>query len=345
MTGRLVSAGSILVDLAFRVPHPPEPGGDVLASPPALTVAGGFNLLVAAARQHVPTVYAGTFGGGPYGQLVQRALAEAGIVAANRAADDGDTGVCVVLVDNTAERTFVTAPGVETSVTVHDLARAHPTPADLVAVSGYDLAYPQSGRTTAEWVRSLPAGCRVVLDPGPMVADIPSDLLAQVLTRAQIVSLNRREAGLVGGVTSAGDDPVDQLWHAAVRSAWPLAPDRLLVIRDGARGCTASGGELGAETLVVPAPVVQAVDTTGAGDIHTGVLMAGLLQGRSLLEAARRANVAAAFSVTVPGPAAAPTRSELDALVDDLGGARADNTPTRAAASPDHDSTAAASQT
>ena len=318
MTGRVISAGSILVDLAFRVPHPPEPGGDVLASPPTLTVAGGFNLLVAAARQNVPTVYAGTLGSGPYGHLVAAALEAAGIVAANPPTPEGDTGVCVVMVDDAAERTFITSPGVETSATVADLDRCRPTPDDLIAVSGYDLAYPQSGRTVAGWARALPAGCRVVLDPGPMVADIPSDIVADLVARSGILTMNRREAGLAAGLRFDWDEPVGDGWHRAVRDRWGLPADQLLVLRDGARGCTVSGGECGPQPRAVPAPAVQAVDTTGAGDTHTGVLLAGLLQGRPVLDALRRATVAAAHSVTRPGPATAPTATDLDALVGDV---------------------------
>jgi sugar/nucleoside kinase (ribokinase family) len=50
----------------------------------------------------------------------------------------------------------------------------------------------------------------------------------------------------------------------------------------------------GAEPVVVPAVPVDAVDTTGAGDVHTGVFLAGLLRGASAPEAARRANAVAA---------------------------------------------------
>jgi sugar/nucleoside kinase (ribokinase family) len=53
------------------------------------------------------------------------------------------------------------------------------------------------------------------------------------------------------------------------------------------------------------------VDTTGAGDTHTGVFLAALLSGRDAPAAARTANAAAAFAVTRRGPAAAPTAAEL----------------------------------
>ena len=60
------------------------------------------------------------------------------------------------------------------------------------------------------------------------------------------------------------------------------------------------------------APAVHAVDTTGAGDAHSGVFLAALADGLSAADAARRANAAAALAVTRPGPATSPDRAELD---------------------------------
>ena len=57
------------------------------------------------------------------------------------------------------------------------------------------------------------------------------------------------------------------------------------------------------------------VDTTGAGDTHTGVLVSGLMDGLDVVSAARRANAAAAEAVSRIGPASAPRRDEIDALL------------------------------
>ena len=54
------------------------------------------------------------------------------------------------------------------------------------------------------------------------------------------------------------------------------------------------------------------IDSTGAGDTHTGVLIAGLTEGLDPVAAVRRANAAAAISVTRRGPATAPNRAELN---------------------------------
>jgi sugar/nucleoside kinase (ribokinase family) len=91
-----------------------------------------------------------------------------------------------------------------------------------------------------------------------------------------------------------------------------LAADSLLVLRHGAGGCRLAGAHLPSPFVHAAAPVVAAIDTTGAGDTHTGVLIASLADGADLLSAALRANAAAALSVTQHGPATAPHRRELD---------------------------------
>jgi sugar/nucleoside kinase (ribokinase family) len=61
----------------------------------------------------------------------------------------------------------------------------------------------------------------------------------------------------------------------------------------------------------VPGFRVDVLDTTGAGDTHTGTFIAALARGADALDAARTANAAAALSVTRRGPATAPSAAEL----------------------------------
>jgi len=56
---------------------------------------------------------------------------------------------------------------------------------------------------------------------------------------------------------------------------------------------------------------VDAVDTSGAGDTHTGAFIAALAGGADEVDAARTANAAAALSVTRRGPATGPAAAEL----------------------------------
>jgi ribokinase len=61
----------------------------------------------------------------------------------------------------------------------------------------------------------------------------------------------------------------------------------------------------------IPAPQVQAVDTTGAGDAFVGSLAYYLADGKAIVEAMRRANRIAAISVQAHG-----TQSSFPDLAD-----------------------------
>ena len=212
MSPRLVSTGSILVDVVVDVPHLPERGGDVLATGPRSAAGGGFNVVAAAARQGLRCRWVGRHGSGSYGDLVRAALAAEGVevalsgpprtelTATTRPTRDADTGVCFVLLEPDGERTFVTCAGVDAELAGADLAEQSLDAEDLVYVSGYDLAYPVSGPPLSAWVAGLGPGPRVVLDPGPLVGEIPAERLAPVLGRTDLLTVNAREAAWLSGV-------------------------------------------------------------------------------------------------------------------------------------------------
>jgi sugar/nucleoside kinase (ribokinase family) len=305
---RLVLAGNAIVDLVMRVPHLPERGGDVVSGDTALTTGGGFNVLAAARRLGLPALYAGAHGTGPFGDRVRADLAREGVGLVLEPLAEADTGFCVAFVDADGERTFATSLGAEARLTESDATAvlAALRPGDLVQISGYGLAYPVNGPVLASLVTRLPEHTRAVLDPGPLVADIPPEVLEPVLARCDWVSCNEREARLLTGLDDAGS--------SAVTLAARLGPRTGVLVRADAAGCwlVPPGGE----AVRVPGRQVTAVDSNGAGDAHTGAFLALLGGGLDPVAAVRGANAAAALAVTRPGPATGPTRRELVDFLD-----------------------------
>ena len=325
MTGRLVSVGSVVVDVAATVDSLPPRGGDVWASRVGMAAGGGFHAMAAAARAGVPVTYAGAHGTGPFGDRARAALRAEGIEIRLPPRADADTGVVIVLIDGGGERTFVSGRGAETTLGPSDLAGLRPATGDVVLVSGYGL-----DGALADWVLGLPDAVVVAYDPGPLARPGPfarvwprldwlsaneaeAATLAAALDlpggprapagragpgRAEVAGPRARRAG-TGGPESAGArapagragaGPADVAWALAGRAGRAGA-----VVRVGARGCVVAVA--GAEPVHVPAVPVRVVDTTGAGDTHTGAFLAALLTGAAPVEAARRANAAAARHV------------------------------------------------
>jgi sugar/nucleoside kinase (ribokinase family) len=304
---RLFSVGSILVDIRVEVPSLPERGGDVLASAAALVTGGGFNILAAAARNGLPAAFAGHHGTGAYGNRIRADLAREGIDVLLPATLHGDSGFCLVMVEPDGERTFVTSPGVEAHAKDRSLADIVLQDQDAVFASGYDLCYPELGSAIGAWSFTLPADLTFVLDPGPLVGEIPTPILTSVLSRVDILTMNHREASILD---RSGD--MSSIFELILPR---LRPGALLIVRKGKDGCTLGGVPLSDERVHVPAPAVRMVDSTGAGDAHTGVFIASLAHGLDSVSAAVRANAAAALAVTKLGSATAPTSRELDAFL------------------------------
>ena len=164
------------------------------------------------------------------------------------------------------------------------------------------------------WAAALPPGVLLFMDPGPLAAQIPAPVLAPVLARCDWLSCNAREAALLSG--GAADVPGDAA--EAARRLLDRTARASVIVRSGPDGCYLAQRPSSVATRLptlehLPAPTVTAVDTTGAGDAHSGVFLASLADGLPPAAAARRANAAAALAVTRPGPATSPSRAELDA--------------------------------
>ena len=311
MNARLLHVGSAVVDYVYRLDSLPESGTEKTAMHHQRSVGGGFNMMIAALRSGMDVAYGGQHGEGPDGNLLRTALAAEGIATLASPSPGHDTGNCVVIVTDDAERTFVSWPGAESRVDAEMLARIDVRPGDWAFVSGYTLSYPGSRDALADWIEALPPAIPFVFDPTPVVSDIPKPILARVLARVTWLSCNLDEARAI-----AGPSAVEEIAARLFRRHCPHAEG--VVIRVGAEGCFVRLAD--GTSSMVPGFRVTAVDTNGAGDTHIGAFVAALSRDEDPFAAARYANASAAISVMRPGGASAPTNKEIHAFLTSTAG-------------------------
>ena len=319
--GRVVLMGQILVDLAVRGDALPGPGGDVWAVDEGMHVGGGFNALVAARRMGAEAISLSPIGSGPHSSLIQAALEHEEITDLGPHIAGIDNGFCIAFTDRTGERTFISTKGAETMSPASAWADFVRTmhPGDVLYIDGYLMDHPANREAAEAALHVLPKGVRVLLDVSPVIG-IPSTLPSDGV----IVSMNHREAQEIA--RQRGDASVrDQcLQPREAARAMLAALGRPVLLRAGAEGacfvrsCDAALSASDTDPSYIPTPRVEAIDTNGAGDAHSGVLAASLAQGIPLKRALLLANCAGALSTTVVGPASCPPRDQIEAAADAL---------------------------
>lgn len=313
-TPRVIHTGQALVDLVIEVADLPARGQNLMADSVAEYAGGSVTVLLAAARLGAECLHAGAIGTGPYGDLIREALDADGIAASAPPVTTQDTGVCVVLIEPSAERTFVTTLGAEREITVESLATADVQAGDLICITGYSLTVTKTRDPLLAWLRTLPEDALVVLDPGAAFAALPADVRDAMLARTDVWTGNAEEAtDLLAARSVSAEASAEASDREIVAHARALAPlmraGAVTIVRDGAEGCAVHAH---GESAYVPGFPQTPVDTNGAGDTHTGALLAGIADGATWVDACRRANAAAAIKVTRRGPTTAPTAAEVE---------------------------------
>ena len=224
-------------------------------------------------------------------------LESVGIATAGARTAPGRSGRCLTLVTEDAERTMATCLGVSAEFAPEDLDEPALAASAYLYVEGYLAAQPD-GCAAAVLARQIgeDAGVYTSLslsDPS-MVAGCRDGLVAMLGNGVRQLFCNAEEA-----LAWAGTDRLD----VAARELNDIAPN--LNITLGAKGSLAI--ERGTTRQAGPYPV-DAVDTTGAGDIYAGAVIHAQVNGADALAAARFGNFAAAELVSRHGarlPAAA----------------------------------------
>ncbi len=300
----LAVIGAINVDLVVAGARLPRSGETVVGGTFSQHQGGkGGNQAVAAARAfgtHGGVAMIGAVGPDAFGEPARELLTLEGVDVAHVAVDrTAATGVALIVVDARGENQIVVAPGANAGLTAGAVTGA------LDALGG------RAGAVLASLEVPLPAveaavrwgrghAIPVIVNPAPARVEVHD-----LLPHATVVTPN---AGELAILAAQAEEPRGGAKRLAAGYAG-LA----VVVTLGDDGAIAVGPE---GEVKVAAPKVRAVDTTGAGDTLNGVLAAGLVEGRALPDALRRAVHAAALSVTVPGAREGmPSREAIDAAV------------------------------
>jgi len=307
----MLVVGSLNMDQVVHVPRIPLLGETLLSTSSLKLAPGGkgANQAVAMARLGAPVAMAGRLGSDPFGEALLRSLRADNVNTDLIVVDQEESsGVALIYLTPAGDNAIVVASGANMRVG-QDREQLS---AIFEAIKQARLLLLQL-EIPLEIVSALiaaghNAGTPVVLNLAPAQA-LPWETLKQV----QVLVVNETEIALLTG---------RQVNEAEEARAAALALHKQgiasIAVTLGAQGAilvtTDEHGE--ARFIYQPAPAVQVVDTTAAGDCFAGALTLALTEGQAPGDALRFAVYASALKVTKFGAQPGlPTRQEVEAFL------------------------------
>jgi ribokinase len=311
----ILTVGSLNMDQIVRVERLPVLGETLLGAGSLRLVPGGkgANQAVAMARLGATVSMAGRVGADPFGTHLLTALQADHVDTSLIVADEQEaSGVALIFLTPKGENAIVVASGAngrvgEDQEQMQRILAALPTARALVLQLEIPLA------TVCTLISAAhQAGVLVVLNLAPAQA-LPLDILRQV----DVLIVNETEAcflcdTLVGAQQSS--TTIKNLNEAT-----------LIAVNLHNRGISQVVMTLGAQGAIlvyggnivhIPAPAVQVVDTTAAGDCFAGAFTVALTEDQEVSHALRFAVYASALKVTKFGAQSGlPMRAEVEALL------------------------------
>jgi sugar/nucleoside kinase (ribokinase family) len=283
VSGAVVVVGDVMVDVVAVPAGPIARGTDTPSQ--VLTRGGGSaaNTACWLAQLGAPVRLVAAVGDDELGWFAREALADVGVAFVGQVDDKVPTGICVVLIDETGERTMLPDRGANEVLSPAAVEAAIDTDVAWVHVSGYALlgsgSRPAAHAAIAAARRLGLAWSVDAASAAPLEAAGPTRFLGWI-DGCTVLFANEDELDVLGG-------PEPALAHADE-----------VVLKLGPAGASWTDGIRSASSPAAPTTVV---DTIGAGDAYDAGFVAARLQGSDPAASLHAGAVAAARAVSQRG--------------------------------------------
>ena len=283
----IVVFGSLNMDLVATVSRFPQPGETISASG-FQTIPGGkgANQAAAAALLGGSVAMVGRVGQDEYGQALLENLARFGVSTDYVRQDSKEpTGIAMINIDSKGKNQIVTVAGANGRVSQEDIEHCN----DLLSSAEIVVLQQEIPLSTVAYVIKQAANQMTILNAAPAH---PMSDVRDAVGAADILVVNESEAHLLSGVPPSTGDSMK-----AGQALLEIGPEVIVVTLGEGGAIVLSAGVQ--ETI--PAPEVDVVDTTAAGDAFVGGLAVSLWEGKDMVEAVQYAILAGSLTVTKSG--------------------------------------------
>ena len=257
MTAKVLCIGDVMLDVVTKIAVVPSQINYGSDTPAQISTHGGGaagNVASWLTRTDARSTIVGHVGNDAAGSALVSEFDALGVRHHNLVIDNGHSGVVVVLVDPTGERTMFPDNGANSGLHIGDLPELDEY--NAVYISGYSPLDPLSRTGIKEMIVKIKAaGLPIFYDPASVggMKEVDTAEVKSWLTSMDALLLNEEEA-----IYLTGESDVEKSLEILLQSC------ETVVIKLGSKG--AIGKSRSGESISIPAVPTTVVDTTGAGD-------------------------------------------------------------------------------
>ncbi|QOR35380.1 ribokinase [Clostridium sp. 'deep sea'] len=303
--------GSINQDIVAKVNHLPKVGETILASSGEYFFGGkGANQAIACAKLGAECAFIGRVGADKFGQAYlnnfnQHNIDCQGVIVSK----SSGTGLAFITVDEQAHNNIVVMQNANKEITINDVLAYE----KLIDQCEFILLQLEIPLEAVKQIISLAyqKGKKIILNPAPC-----QKLNPELLSKLYVLTPNETEAYQI----------VNKALNTDTTNINNLVAVGQQILTQGVKNLIITIGSYGVlhfyqnEVYHYKGYLVNAEDTTGAGDTFNGALLYYLSQGYSFPEAITNAQAAAALcTLKLGAQTAMPTAQEVSEFVNKVG--------------------------
>ncbi len=301
MKRKVTVVGSTNIDMTMQLDHLPVKGETVTNGEYYQAFGGkGANQAVSAARSGADVTFITCLGNDNYTSLLLESFIKDNVQTQYVFVEDSVcTGTAIIMTDKQGNNYIGVAPGANDFLTPERLNKALPalTAADIVLLQcEIPLA---SNHFVMDVCHKIGKKVMLNLAPARLIEN-------SYLSKLYMLVVNQNEAEYLVGTKITNDNEIKEAANFLL-----VKGVENIIITLGSRG---SYVKTRSEGFFVNGYRVDAVDTTGAGDVFCGALSVAITEGKSIADAVKFATAAAAICVTRLG--AQPSAPRRDDIID-----------------------------
>jgi sugar/nucleoside kinase (ribokinase family) len=292
MTINVLCIGDVMLDVIARINVSPQKinfGSDTASRISTSSGGAAGNVAAWLTRTDARSTIVSHVGDDPAGAAIVAEFDALGVSHGDLVIQGETSGVVVVLVDSSGERTMFPDKGANSRLTVTDLPDLGAFQA--VYISGYALLNPLARDGVLEMIEKIKAdGLPIYFDPASVGAmkDVTDKELHNWFSMMDVLFVNEEESIYLTGSVEI-ERALDYL----------LDFSQVVVIKRGSAGAIAKAR--GFDSISLPAFVATVVDTTGAGDSFAAGFIASYSKNHDLTAALQAGGELAAGCVAIVG--------------------------------------------